>query len=618
MKVPALCTAAALALSLLPCSAGQVFRTPLDSDGSVLEVTSVFETLPPTGYAPVRVKLLNNSTAPQSASLKNTSSANSHYGSDHELESSFSLSAQPKSTVEREFMVPLCTDVSQSAGYGSLKIEVQAAGRSDRHMVEAGGVSAMPFTGFSAALAAKSIAELNRYAASLRSSSSPGWGYGRQLFATLYTISQLPSDWRGLSGLDVLAMTSDEWLSLSPGVRTAVLQWVKLGGVLDMYLKSGAPRLEAMGIKTTGGAGNLHGGTGFQLGGGMVSEVTWSGSELKESVVGNYSNLTFPVTRQGQYSNSLGAQEQTGSASSYERFSKNPLVQALGEKSFAAWQVGLILLIFGIVVGPVNLFYLAGAGRRHRLFFTTPLISVAAAGLLLLVIFFQDGIGGKGHRASLVYLDAAENAAYVHQFQVCRTGVLFGGSFTTADSAVVNLAVMPDTRWTRLKSRESYGYSSYSRSGGGDAQRYTVSEKSYGGDWFQSRSEQALIVDTVQSTRGRIEVKPGGDAPVITSTLTAPLKRLFYIDAQGKYWTSPSPVTTGASITLTASSESAFLAWQQEAISMLPFRLREGLKGRQAKEFFYALSLDPGAGTVATLDSIDWESDTVFLFGPLR
>ena len=617
MKVPALCTAAALALSLLPCSGKQIFRTPLDSDGSMLEVTSVFDTIPPAGYTPVRVKLLNNSAVQQSASIKNTSSANNHYGSDHELESSFSLSAQPKSTVEREFMVPLCTDVSQSAGYGSLKIEAQAAGRSERHVVEAGGISGMPFTGFSEALASKSIAELNRFAAGLRTSSSSGWGYGRQIFATLYPATQLPSDWRGLSGLDVLAMTSDEWLSLQPGVRTAVLQWVKLGGVLDMYLKSGAPKLEAMGIKTTAAAGNVHGGNGFQLGSGLVSEITWSGSELDESVVTNYSDLTFPVTRQAQYSNSLGSQEQTGSGSSYTRFIQNPLVRTLGEKSFAAWQVGLILLIFGIVVGPVNLFYLARAGRRHRLFYTTPLISVAAAALLLLVIFFQDGIGGKGHRASLVYLDAAENTAYVHQFQVCRTGVLFGGSFTTEDAAVVNLAVMPDTRWTRLKSREAYSYSSHNRSGG-DAQRYTVSEKSYGGDWFQSRSEQALIIDTVQSTRGRIELKPGGSEPAITSTLTAPLKNLFYIDAQGKYWASPSSVTTGASITLSPSSEAAFLAWLEEAISMLPSRLRTGLKGRQARESFYALSLDPGAGTVATLDSIDWESDTVFLFGPLR
>jgi hypothetical protein len=191
--------------------------------------------------------------------------------------------------------------------------------------------------------------------------------------------------------------------------------------------------------------------------------------------------------------------------------------------------------------------------------------------------------------------------------------VLFGGSFTTEEPSTVNMAVLPDTRWTRLKSGESYDRRSRSES-----QRYSISDKSYGGDWFQSRTEQAQIIDAVQSTRGRIDLNPGGTgAPVISSTLTASLERLFYLDGQGAYWASPAAVTTGAAITLLPSSEKEFLTWRKDATAMLPERLRTNA-GKTSKGFFYAVSSDPGAGTVATLESIHWESDRVFLFGPLR
>ena len=292
-------------------------------------------------------------------------------------------------------------------------------------------------------------------------------------------------------------------------------------------------------------------------------------------------------------------------------------MEALGEKDFAAWQVGLILFIFGIVVGPVNLFYFAKAGKRHRLFYTTPLISIAAAALLLVVIFFQDGTGGQGHRASAVYLDGAGNAAFVHQFQVSRTGVLFGGSFEMDETAVVNMAVLPASRWNRLRSNdnESYGYR-YRQSS--EAQSFTVSGNSYAGDWFQSRTEQGQIIDAVISTRGRLELKSGSATPVITSTLTARLERVFHVDAAGKYWASPGPVTTGATIALAEATQGDFTAWRTEAVAMLPEKLRLRLAADEVRNFFYASSTAPGAGMVDTLESIRWESDHVFLYGPLK
>jgi hypothetical protein len=384
---------------------------------------------------------------------------------------------------------------------------------------------------------------------------------------------------------------------------------VRLGGALEVYLKTGSPGLEALGIRTDarsrGGAASGE----AMLGLGSVTALQWDGRELDAAAAPQYKR-EFP-NRRRERGDALRLYDD-GKKRTYPDVAA-PLVAALGEKSFAAWQVGLILFVFGIVVGPVNLFYFARAGRRHKLFITTPLISLGAAALLLLVIFFQDGTGGKGHRAGLVYLDAAENAAFVHQFQVSRTGVLFGGSFTTADPSVVSMAVLPASRWTRLKLDDDTGYRNRS-----DRQRYSVSDKTHAGDWFQSRAEQAQIIDAVQSTRGRIELKPGSQgAPVIVSSLTAPLERVFYVDGNGKYWTSPGKVTTGADVSLTESSRGDFIAWTKDAGVMIPHEARRNLTAFEHVNFFFASSTDPRAGIMETLDSIDWESDSVLLFGPL-
>jgi len=176
------------------------------------------------------------------------------------------------------------------------------------------------------------------------------------------------------------------------------------------------------------------------------------------------------------------------------------------------------------------------------------------------------------------------------------------------------MALLPESRWTRLKAGSGH-WGGGSRS---EAQRYTVSDKSFAGDWFQSRTEQAQVIDSVQSTRGRIELKPGpGSPPVISSTLAAPLERLFYIDAGGKYWVTPGGVTTGVEVSLTEATHGDFVEWRKDAVSMLPGDQRKDLATAGERSFFYASSSDARAGNVDTLDSIDWQSDRVFLYGPL-
>ena len=625
--IPALAAAALLLIAAVPAVAQ--IRHPMlvdDKSASVVEVTSVYSYVPPTGYAPIRVKAVNNTTGEMTVNLDMVAEGSNGYSDDHQLESRYSFTAAASKTTEREFLVPLCTNY-QISGYSEpvLRVNLQAGGRRDNFRFATGGYGNMPFVVFSTALAGKSIRDINSGA---NSSSSSSYSHGNENFAGMFDPGQLSADWRGYSGLDALGISSAEWTALPANNKSAILQWVKLGGALNIYSERSGSGFETLGIAVQGeaAAGPDYGGTAYQLGNGRVCDIKWDGTALGSQTAKYYvqtgsGGVRDQDVRRQEYAESLSGTEQ--SEVRPKPNNRTPVVDALGEKSFAAWQVGVILFIFGIVVGPVNLFYFAGKGRRHRLFFTTPIISLAAAALLLVVIFFQDGTGGDGHRASLVYLDSAENAAFIHQMQVSRTGVIFGSSFTLDDTSVLNMGVMPDTRWTRLKGPRDTNYSyPYPRSGGyygrGEAQHYSVQDGSCGGDWFQSRSEQAQFLDAVQSTRGRIELKPGSNPPVITSTIGAPLKRVCYVDQAGNRWASAGEVTTGAEVTLTPIAESNFTDWRNTASASLPKDLREAIRAHGGKGFFYASSSDPKAGMVETLDSIDWETNDVFLYGPLK
>jgi amino acid transporter len=112
----------------------------------------------------------------------------------------------------------------------------------------------------------------------------------------------------------------------------------------------------------------------------------------------------------------------------------------------------VFITAFAAIVGPLNLYWLAGGARRHRLFWTTPLISLAASLLLVVVILLQDGFGGVGKRVLLTYILPGEKKAVVLQEQVTRTGVLLGREFDVQEDVFLTPLLVP-TRGGRNEAR---------------------------------------------------------------------------------------------------------------------------------------------------------------------
>ncbi|EIQ01834.1 hypothetical protein OpiT1DRAFT_00409 [Opitutaceae bacterium TAV1] len=365
-----------------------------------------------------------------------------------------------------------------------------------------------------------------------------------------------PADWRVFSAFDCVLLTKREHDALDAARRAALREWVALGGQLLVYpgkndasARPVAPDDEPVGL------GHIrHPGAPF-------ATDTAKGLELvKRSTVAPPPDLW--------------------SANGLDDTS----VEYRLERPLQGGWLSLVLLAFGVVVGPVNLWVFAPAGKRQRLFLTVPLISLAAALLLSVFIVVRDGFGGHGARRALVRLLPGVHRATVYQEQFARTGVLAGGDFPLADDVAMI--------------RESAGQGDVTDSGAALSFRRTGGRG--GGDWFASRSDLRHTLRTVVPTRARIEqidTAGSGGAPVVQSTVPVTLRDFRYRDDKEQLWLA-AELPPGQRISLRRAPAPG--------------------DGNLKRGEFTAIGGASDFAPVPTLDSIRWQSDDVIYTGKIE
>jgi hypothetical protein len=283
-----------------------------------------------------------------------------------------------------------------------------------------------------------------------------------------------------------------------------------------------------------------------------------------------------------------------------------PLQKSFGEKSFNYILFILILLAFGILVGPINLFVFAKSGRRHRLFITTPLIAIVTSLILIALIIFEDGFGGNGTRISLMEVrpDGNQNAAFIHQEQFSRSGVMTSPSFTVETPALVSQTPLTSSRWTRFT--DSYDI-------GGNYDLQPTSKGLFAsGDWFQSRSEQGQLVTAVLPTRGRIEAT--NDPGTIVSTFDFPIETILYRDPSGQ-WHRGENIVKGQPAKLTAVDPTMVQPILNDTAKRFTERNNALLHRVSDRKDSY-IAFAKQAPAIETRPDIHWKSETV-ITGPI-
>ena len=469
---------------------------PVNTDpasGVSIVLSSPFERVPSRGYVPCVATIKNHSGSAQQWVFSLESS--SGFSSDRTtLTAEQSVRVENDHEVRVPMLLPVYPKARNVATYRSVLIRTVGYG------VEGAQQSTLPtnyrdpkagdetvFVGMSEKLAHDAWTPL---ADSLKP--------GAELVGSSLDLTLLPPDWRALTGVQCFWLTSEEYAGLDAGQQTAIRQWVGGGG--NLFVCETAPD---QATRTEFGLSNPAGAE-INFGFGSVAWVPYDGKLL--SVQDTAKRITG-LHRAGSPDPGLGEAKDW------------PLAQAAGVLKLNTLFLTTFIAAFALLVGPVNLFYFARQGRRHRLFWTTPLISLTASLLLIGVIVLEDGLGGNGSRVALTYLLPSQSEAVVVQEQLSRTGVLLSHNFTARE----DLFLMP----VDVKAPSG--------------REYHQSGRFYGGDWYASRSLQAQRAEAIIPTRARMELlnaeqAGSGAAPVVVSSLPMELAELRYTDAAGKFW----------------------------------------------------------------------------------
>ena len=365
--------------------------------------------------------------------------------------------------------------------------------------------------------------------------------------------ASLPRDGRGYAGFRLLFMTRDEWAQEGADTRQAVMDWVSLGGRLVLVGASEEPRRHGFGtVASLGGA---------------------PAAERLAQVILDTPGWELVASRNTRYPWALPAR--------------------LQPPEIARGRLLVFLIVVALGLGPVNLFVLARGRKRHRIYWTTPLLSLAASLGLASMILVQDGTGGEGLRFTAIAVMPGTNQSAVVQEQVVRTGLLLGDAFRSVDPLrMVRLPIeaAPDFNPSRPR---------------------IVNRGDRHVGWFQSRSREAQYLETTRPTRARVQVK-GGATPQAVSSIDATLTDLFYFDGQGRVWQATN-VAVGVPARLEQSD--GFPAWWDERLQSAGPASREHLAPLKALPGYFYASAAAG-GALETLPEVRWKQEALLYLGP--
>ncbi|HEY5954443.1 MAG TPA: hypothetical protein VIT18_08755, partial [Terrimicrobiaceae bacterium] len=374
------------------------------ASGVEMRIINYYENLPPLGFVPLRVEVKNFSGAPRTWQFR---TAHSQFGV-RSMEFTTSLAVDADRERAFELLIPVAAWSLTTARFSNLLISVSGyavVNGTSTEQSSGSGMTPTPFLGLGEALA---IAEWGPLRERLEKSHS--------LFLDGSAVDPrfLPEDWRGLAGFAILVFVDSEWREIPPPQRNAIQDWVIQGGRLAFVR---AVVADAMDLPLAG-----------KLGAGEI--VYWRSEE-------GFQDAIMPWL--------LATGDSAGGSPLQHYTWQWPLALSMGRPAPPGLLIVSFMVGFALVIGPLNFLALAPQGQRHRLFWTTPGIALAASALRALFIVVSEGFGGRGDRFAIFLNLPQVRKSVVWQEQVSRTGVLTSGAFALTEPSLILPIGLRDT-----------------------------------------------------------------------------------------------------------------------------------------------------------------------------
>lgn len=201
-----------------------------------------------------------------------------------------------------------------------------------------------------------------------------------------------------------------------------------------------------------------------------------------------------------------------------------------------------LIVLFAVVIGPVNLWVLGRKRRRMWLLWTVPTISILTCGAIWGYSLLAEGWRGQSRSRTLTILD---------QQNLTATTIGWMGFYaplTPADG----LRFSADTEVTPLVDR-GYGYYRHGSHAGRSRTLVQTGEQHLDSGWIVARVPAYFMLrNTATPVRQRMIFTPNPDGTVnATNGLGIDIQRLTYLDFSGVVHSAVAPIPAGGKVTLT-------------------------------------------------------------------
>lgn len=208
---------------------------------------------------------------------------------------------------------------------------------------------------------------------------------------------RVPDNWLGYTSLRAVLIGPTEWAHLTEPQRRALLTWTACGG--DLFLVDGNAATAIPGLRQTaahaGSArayffGRVHEPTATSVAAAGLADVLTKTASLQDE------NWALPANKAFDWGKIAG---------------RGFLLTIPGVEGIPARAFFFILVIFSVLIGPLNYWLLWRARRQVLLVLTTPLVSAIFILVLGGYVLAGEGVGVRGRAVTFTMLDQVRKQA---------------------------------------------------------------------------------------------------------------------------------------------------------------------------------------------------------------
>jgi hypothetical protein len=404
--------------------------------------------------------------------------------------------------------VRITLPVPIAAANESIRFEIREDGKTLERFNYTGFQSGTPSANASALIVADPSSAFSLAAAGWpRTMAGPTGGYspaGRLLDFVLEP-SRLPTNWLGFTSVRAVVIGPKEWEQLSEPQKEALRTWTACGGDLFFVdgemaaIFPGRPAFAPSGDRaaTAHFFGRIHLPTSGAITAAGLAKTLTDATPLQDA------NWALPANRAADWG-TIAA-----------RGFRLPIPGVAGVPARAYLS---ILIVFTLLIGPVNYWILWRKRRQVLLVLTAPVISAGFILLLAGYVLAGEGLGVRGRAMTFTMLDQASKQAVTRvSASLYAAGMTPGGGLNFGRDVAV-YAIGPDGSGSRDQQTLDLT----------EAQRYTAG-------MIQARSPTNLEQVSFRPARERLSFNRDGAGMTVVNGLDVTVAALLYKDGDTVY-----------------------------------------------------------------------------------